>query len=183
MLFECLTLERPFGGPNQAALARAITTRQPPPLSRYGAGYPAALDAIVQTALEKEPDRRYASVAQLAADLRARRDQRPVSVKPLNRVQRVARWVRLHRAMATVSGLLFAAVVGIAAVSWYLMSVRSASATGRTRALKFMEALWGPRHLGNDWGAGQPTEELASRWRALEARVRSLIVDWKRDQE
>jgi eukaryotic-like serine/threonine-protein kinase len=58
MLYETLTGSRPFDGPNYNALIAAITKDTPPSILDYGAG-DAALAAIVERGLAKEPDARW----------------------------------------------------------------------------------------------------------------------------
>ncbi len=67
------------------------------------------LDAILMTALRKEPDRRYASVAAFAADLRSHLTGRPVSARPDRALYRASKFVSRNRwgvlAAVTIVGL------------------------------------------------------------------------------
>jgi len=76
---------------------------QPAKLKRRLAG---DLDNILLKALEKEPERRYASVEQLSTDLAHHLDGRPVSARPASFAYRLGKFVRRHRA-AVVAGSLF----------------------------------------------------------------------------
>jgi len=55
------------------------------------------LDAIIMTAIRKEPDRRYASAADLADDLRRFLDDRPVDARGDSRIYQVSRFLQRHR--------------------------------------------------------------------------------------
>ena len=69
IVYECLTGQVPFGGPNGPAILLAILTKTPPPIStRATAAWklPAALDDVIDDALAKKPDTRTASVGALA---------------------------------------------------------------------------------------------------------------------
>ena len=68
VLYEMLAGRRPFTGLYAAALGFAILHEEPPPLGR--GDLPDGLEAIVQRCLAKEPAARYASMDDLAADLR-----------------------------------------------------------------------------------------------------------------
>jgi len=62
MAFEMLTGVRPFRGPN--LVAQHIDTR-PPAVGTIAPDVPPALEAVVAQCLEKDPDRRFASFAEL----------------------------------------------------------------------------------------------------------------------
>ncbi len=67
------------------------------------------LDNIVLRALNKEPDRRYGSAAELVADVESYRQGYPITARPDTVWYRVSRFVRRHRvgvSAATLVGLL-----------------------------------------------------------------------------
>jgi serine/threonine-protein kinase len=70
------------------------------------------LDTIVLKAIAKEPNRRYASVDQLAEDLRRYLDGRPVLAQPDSRRYRAAKFFRRHRGATMFAAL---AVLSLAA--------------------------------------------------------------------
>jgi len=65
------------------------------------------LDRIVLTALRKEPERRYASVEQLSADLRRHLAGEPIHARPPTLGYRSARFIGRHRLAVTAAVLLF----------------------------------------------------------------------------
>src|SRR5581483_10484956 len=109
VLFEALTLRRPFEGRPGA--------RGPAPSPRRLRGaVPAALDAIVRVALAEDPKERYRDGAALARDLEAFLAGQPVAARPQ------AAWRRaLARPGRTLGSLLVvaasAAVVPMVIVS------------------------------------------------------------------
>lgn len=71
VLFECLTGRRPFEGGTAAVVAtRRLEERVPAP-SEVVDGIPAALDELVLTATEPDPDDRHADAEDLLAELHA----------------------------------------------------------------------------------------------------------------
>ncbi|MCS6799062.1 MAG: protein kinase [Myxococcota bacterium] len=69
VLFEMLAGVRPFDGPSFAELARAIREDAPLPLRRLRPDVPPGLERVVERALSKDPDARWASAEQFAAAL------------------------------------------------------------------------------------------------------------------
>jgi tetratricopeptide (TPR) repeat protein len=74
------------------------------------------LDWIALRALEKEPERRYSSVSELAADVRRHLEHRPVEAGPPSPTQRLRKFVRRNRAAVVGASLgtlaLVAGIVG-----------------------------------------------------------------------
>ena len=77
VLYELTAGTAPFAAPNMAQLMQQIAVATPLPPSAVNESLPPMLDLIVARALEKEPDARYQSAAEMAADLRRLGGQRP----------------------------------------------------------------------------------------------------------
>ncbi|HKD04558.1 MAG TPA: protein kinase [Bryobacteraceae bacterium] len=86
------------------------------------------LNSITMKALEKAPGRRYASVADLAADLQRQMEYRPVLASAPSRLYRARKFLLRHRqaALGTAAGVVFVGLSGVTA--WSL-----AHATHRSR--------------------------------------------------
>src|SRR5882672_5657756 len=69
VLYEMATGRRAFEGKSQASLISAIMGQQPAPLSAVAPLAPPALERIVVTALEKDPDERWQSAGDLRREL------------------------------------------------------------------------------------------------------------------
>jgi Tol biopolymer transport system component len=69
ILYELTTGRRPFKRDTAAQTLLAIVRDDPPPMRKVDTGVPAGLSAIVERCLAKDPGHRYASTADLAADL------------------------------------------------------------------------------------------------------------------
>jgi eukaryotic-like serine/threonine-protein kinase len=70
VLYELLTGEVPFPGDNAVAVAMKQLNEAPPSLLARRPDVPVRLAAAVDRALEKEPERRFASMRELASELR-----------------------------------------------------------------------------------------------------------------
>lgn len=123
LLYRLLTGKQPYAitGRSMAEIERAITEQTAPPPStvvsdtKLRTALSGDLDTIVAMAMRKEPERRYASAADLDADLHCYLSGRPVKARPDTIAYRARRWVRKHgvlaAAMAAVVILGFATVV------------------------------------------------------------------------
>ncbi|MEA2337101.1 MAG: eukaryotic-like serine/threonine-protein kinase, partial [Thermoanaerobaculia bacterium] len=70
ILYEMATGQRPFGGNSRAAISAGILSSDPPPPRSLEPTLPAALERIVLTALEKNPDDRWQTAQDVARQLR-----------------------------------------------------------------------------------------------------------------
>jgi serine/threonine-protein kinase len=71
VLYELLTLQRPFRAPSDYELLKRIVAGKPLPPSRHAVWMPAELDEIVLKAMAVRPEERHPEAKLLAADLRA----------------------------------------------------------------------------------------------------------------
>ena len=70
VLFEMLTARLPFRGEHEAAMMYSIVNEPPESLVKQRPDVPPDLERIVYRALEKEPEDRYQSVADMVSELR-----------------------------------------------------------------------------------------------------------------
>jgi len=103
----------------EAAAGSAAESREPATAGWAGEGSPERLrrrlrgdlDAIVLKALRKDPSQRYASVADLAADLRRHLEGKPVAARRGTWRYRAGKLARRHRAVAAAALLVASAAV------------------------------------------------------------------------
>ncbi len=92
------------------------------------------LDNIVLKALRKEPSRRYASVEQLAGDIRRHLEGLPVTARPDTAAYRLEKFVKRHRAAVIAVILIFLTLIGgIAATTWQAVRARRQQALAEQR--------------------------------------------------
>jgi len=117
-LYELLTLKPPVCGDTPAELMKQLADGVPVPPRRVNPAVPRDLETIVLKALAREPDRRYATAGEMAADLRAFLDDRPIRARRETLAGRAARWCRRNPAVASLSFTTVAALVLAAVVGW-----------------------------------------------------------------
>lgn len=111
-LYEALTLHRPFLGDTVAALLQAIRTEPlPNPRGRLGV-HGEDIAVVLETALEKDVQRRYASALELAEDLRRIREYEPIRARPASALLKLRRWAQRHPALAVALGAVVLALGG-----------------------------------------------------------------------
>jgi eukaryotic-like serine/threonine-protein kinase len=114
-LYELLTLEPIFAGQDRQILLHQIFEEEPRPLRQVNRAIPVELETIVQKALAKAPAERYATAAEMAADLRRFLDERPILARRPSLTDRTRKWMRRHPgAVATAVLVLIVLVVGLA---------------------------------------------------------------------
>ena len=119
-----------------SGIAETIAKQRPAPVSEAAprarrATLRGDLDAIVAKALHKEREHRYASVGELAADLRRFLRSEPVEVSQPTTWYRMSKFVRRHRAQTAAFATAFAAV--LVAVAFLILALQRAN---REAALK-----------------------------------------------
>ncbi len=108
-MYECLTGRRPFQPPTRQQLYDAILHEEPPDLRKRGSSIPWDLAVIVQTAMEKDRDRRYQTALDLAEDLHRVRTFQPILARPVGVGTKALRFVQRNR----VPALLLALLIGV----------------------------------------------------------------------
>ena len=137
VLYELLTLRPPVEATNRENLLRNIVTKPLPPVSWRNAAVPEDLARIVHRATQKDPDQRYATATDMAADL-----DRYLAGKPVAAPQYHYRLDEREITAARPGGIVLAAFIiclvalglslGIASVGLMsaIMFIGAMSATG-----------------------------------------------------
>lgn len=102
-LYEWLALRPAIQASERSEILRQVSFVEPTPLWQFNTQVPKALAVITARAMEKNPDDRYQTAAELAADLERFIELRPIVARPVNSLQRAARWTRSHAQGVTIA--------------------------------------------------------------------------------
>lgn len=135
-LFEAVTGRRPFEAPTRDALYMRIVRGEPPDPRSLCRSVSRDLSIVIQTAMERDPGRRYDTALDLAEDLRRLREREPIRARPLSRAARVVRWIRRNPLKTAVFALLLAVagLAGVLGAKW--PELRAQAAHRRLEALE-----------------------------------------------
>jgi tRNA A-37 threonylcarbamoyl transferase component Bud32/outer membrane protein assembly factor BamB len=129
VLYELVTGRPPFRAATQMDTLLQVLEAEPAPPRLLNPGVGRDLETIILKCLAKEPAKRYATAQELADDLAAFREGRPIKARRPRLAERAIRWVRKQRrsaVLAAVAALVSAGLVvgGIFAWGWYQKSLQ-----------------------------------------------------------
>src|SRR5579859_2407056 len=138
-LYEMATGKQAFSGNTSAAIFDAILHSTPASAARLSPSLPSDLDRVIAKLMEKDPDLRYQSAADLRADLkRVHRDissghtaAHSTAAEPAARTQKSRPWIKLAGAAAVLAILILAVAV------WFHFSAPAEYAGPPPRLLPF----------------------------------------------
>ncbi len=121
MLYELLSGKLPHDLRDKAIpeAARIIREDEITPLSSVNRIFRGDLETIVSKTLDKDKDRRYASAAELAADVRRYLADEPITARPASAMYQFRKFARRNRAIVIGVAAVFLAVMGGAVVATY----------------------------------------------------------------
>lgn len=119
VLYELLTGARPYEATRVTIYqaARNIRDQAPRPPSQVNPRLRGDLETIVLTAMAKQREKRYASAADLARDIRHYLKREPIDARPPTTWEHAARWLLRHPVLAT-GGLCLAVAAVILGGTW-----------------------------------------------------------------
>lgn len=141
-LYEFLTLRPIFAGEDRVGLLQQILNDDPRPLRQLDTAIPVELETIVLKATAKSPSDRYATAADMAADLRRYLDERPILARRPTLIDRARKWMRRHPSFvgATVVLMVFC-LIGLGIFSGLVSHQQSLTKAAYQReTLRAMEA-------------------------------------------
>ncbi len=113
ILFQLLTHELPFRGSPQMLIFQILKDEAPSP-RQFNARVSRDLETLCLKCLQKEPEQRFQTAAELAADLRRFLADEPVVARPIGKLVRMVRW---YKRRPVVAGLATALTLILIAVS------------------------------------------------------------------
>ncbi len=118
ILYEILAGRPPFVGASDLEILRQVAEADPTPLSKIRPGISPDIAAICYKCLEKKPAARYATAAELAADLRRFLAGEPTTARPATPLERTVKWIRRYPMAAALIGVTTAALLLISIGGW-----------------------------------------------------------------
>jgi serine/threonine protein kinase len=164
ILYECLTGRPPFKGKTMVETLEQVRTQEPVPPSRVARSgdrattrsggrattrggrattrgratmVPPDLETICLKCLHKEPEKRYASAAELADDLVRYQHGEPIRARPVGGIERCVKWVKRNPVVTGAALVVVLALVGGLTVS--LLKYREAEAARLAEADRVKE--------------------------------------------
>ncbi|MHC4925361.1 MAG: WD40 repeat domain-containing serine/threonine protein kinase, partial [Planctomycetota bacterium] len=141
-LYECLTLHLPFEAPTRDALYRKILLSDPDDPRRHNPDLPDDLRVVLETALEKDRNRRYQSALDLAEELRRVRMREPILARHAGPLVRLRRFAERRPALTASLAAVFLSLAGGLGVSLDLLSDVREERDAKSDALTEVERQW-----------------------------------------
>jgi len=142
-LFEMLTLTRPFDGETSQEVLKKILGNEPPDPRKLRPRVPIDLSVICLKAMEKDPHRRYPTMAEFGDDLRRHLAGEMILARPVGALTKFGRKIRRNPALSAVSGVAILALLAlVVSVPWYIVQIteeRNDAKRDRTAALDAKE--------------------------------------------
>ena len=110
-LYELLTLRPAYASSDRLKLIEQITNREPARPRAIDGRIPRDLETIVLKAIDKAPERRYASADAMSEDLRRFLADEPIRARQVGPSERYWRWARRNPLIAALGGVLTAVLV------------------------------------------------------------------------
>lgn len=122
ILYEMLTGRPPFSAPDPMHVLMLVVNHEPVAPSKLTPHLPRDLETICLKCLEKDPRKRYARAADLAADLQRYLDGEPIQARPISAVEKAVKWARRRPVIAALlAGVTVSTVLGLAALTVALL--------------------------------------------------------------
>ncbi|HQR08437.1 MAG TPA: bifunctional serine/threonine-protein kinase/formylglycine-generating enzyme family protein [Gemmatales bacterium] len=119
ILYELLTGRPPFKGDTMIETIQLVLNREPERPRGIEKKISLDLETICLKCLEKDAKKRYATMAELATELRAFLDGRPIMARPVGLLERAWKWTKRNPAWTAwiAAGLLLGAIATITGIA------------------------------------------------------------------
>jgi serine/threonine protein kinase/Tfp pilus assembly protein PilF len=124
-LYEMLTLKRPFDGKTSHEVLKKIILIDPKDPRKLNPRVPRDLAVICLKAMEKDPARRYQSMAEFGSDLHRFLNAELIRAKPSPLCTRVIKYVRRHPVCSAAVSVAFLGLIALVVSQlWAYMKIR-----------------------------------------------------------
>jgi serine/threonine protein kinase len=135
VLYEVLTGQPPFAGPDAVAVLRQVLHEPPLPPRQLVPTTPAALEAVCLKALARKREGRYATAGEVAREVERWLADEPVAAYPEPWRLRARRWLARHRTLtATAAAAVLVATASLAVATALLQAANDRERRSRARA-------------------------------------------------
>jgi tetratricopeptide (TPR) repeat protein len=138
ILYELLCGELPFRG-SKLMIMTQVVNEDPNAPRRLNDRIPRDLETICLKSLRKEPQKRYASAAELAEDLGRWLRGEPIKARPVGKTERVWRWCKRKPALAASGGIAAIALLALIVLSVTFGIYQSKAASNLAEAASDLE--------------------------------------------
>ncbi len=114
ILYALLTGRPPFQADSPVETLMQVLNEEPIAPRRLNPSVPIDLETICFKCLEKDPLRRYASVADLETEIERYQGGKPIQARPVGRATRTWKWCRRNPVLASTGGLAALALLSTA---------------------------------------------------------------------
>ena len=143
ILYELLSGRAPFRGETVLETLELAQRSEPPPPSRIQPNVSRDLETICLKCLRREPEKRYASAAALADDLRRFLDGKPIEARPVSSWEKAAKLVKRHPALAAVTALLTVGLIAfVVTVLVFNVQLQEALQTAEQRSEQLRKGVY-----------------------------------------
>jgi serine/threonine protein kinase len=132
VLFELLTRELPYRGGVQQQIHQRIRDDAPSP-RKLNSHIPIDLATICLKCLERDPNRRYSTAAEMSAELNRFLRGEPIVARPISPLARLARWAKRNPAVAAAGALTVLLAIGGPLAAIMIESSRRTAVTQREK--------------------------------------------------
>lgn len=135
-LYELVTLRPAFDASGRAGLLDQILRQEPVRPRKLRPSMPRDLETIILKAISREPNHRYQTAGEMAADLERFLDDQPVRARRIGPLERFWRWCRRNPATAlptAAAAVLLALACGLATGAYLRETSLRATAEYQTR--------------------------------------------------
>lgn len=112
VLYELVTGRPPFTSPEPLQTILMVLSHQPVAPRSLVPRIPSDLENIILKCLEKSPSLRYASCAELSADLQRFLHREPVHARPVPGYRKAVFWIKQHPTLTTAIALSLLLIIG-----------------------------------------------------------------------
>lgn len=154
-MYEAITGRVPFEGETTQQIFHQILEKEPAPPRRLNASIPRDIETVVLTAMDKDPARRYQSMADFAADIGRFLAGEPVLARPAGWITKGTKWIRRHKYASLASAATLLALAAVTVLFLFLSAQRD-------RELRLALAEFKPIREALGWPGLRAREEV---WR------------------